>query len=337
MKISPRDTGSFLKSPGNHRSVLFFGPDEGLIREHRKTVTAALVSDPSDPMSATQFHADTIKSEPSLLYEAMAAISLLGDTSIIVIEQATDKLAPILKEAFDMPECQNYVIVCGGDLPPRSPLRGLYEKDKSLAAIGCYKDEGASLQNVIRDHFTTNQIQCDRDCMAFLTSRLGNDRGVTLSELEKISLYLGEEKTLTLEVAEHIIGHNDNKNLDDIAFALADGKLSHALHMTEQQMAEGAQPIMILRSLMRYFDRLKLASLHMQDGKSTDEAMSMLQPPVFFKQKPYVKRHLSQLRKREIDRILSLLMDAERAIKHNQEPKTTCLHFLTRIASRRAA
>ena len=97
--------------------------------------------------------------------------------------------------------------------------------------------------------------------------------------------------------------------------------------------SEGASPIAILRAVIRHFQRLHLAAGHLGAGKSPDQAMAALKPPVFFKARDAFR---AQLRRWPIDRLaraLDMLTEAELDCKSSgPPPNAVCGRALLRIA-----
>ena len=89
--------------------------------------------------------------------------------------------------------------------------------------------------------------------------------------------------------------------------------LAHLLH-------EGAQPVAIIRSLMRYFQRLDLAQSYVQQGNNKDQAIKMLRPPVFYQSVDVIKQALSFWDASRISYCLTLLLRTEREIKSGTVP-----------------
>ncbi len=331
MKLTKRDIAAYLAKPAvQHRAVLFFGPDEGQVGLYRKQVLSTLLKNPADAMAVTHLAADKIASDPSILFQALSAMSLLGDAPIIIIDPATDKISSIIKDALSMPECQNFLVLCAGELTPRSSLRMLCEKEKAIATFACYRDEGADLQRFLDQELRQRGIRAERDAVNYLSVHLGNDRAVTMQELQKIETYLGMEKTLRLEDVVRLVGGNDNFSIDELCLALGNGQYGVVSSLTQKLLDEGTNAVTLLRLSARHFERLKSARLLIQQGKNTEEAMDMLKPPVFYKSKPAFKKQLSSLSTEKISRALALLLEAEMHIKRGKEAETSCLHAFTR-------
>ena len=88
----------------------------------------------------------------------------------------------------------------------------------------------------------------------------------------------------------------------------AESLLSHLLH-------EGTQPVAIIRSLLRHFQRLEFALAHIASGQSPEQALAQLRPPVFFKYAPQARRALSLWDARALTQALQLFMRTERELK----------------------
>lgn len=337
MKLTKKDIGAFIAKPAaSYRAVLLFGPDEGQVGIYRKQALAAILGKAADEMATTRLASDKIVSDPSLLFEALSSMSLLGDISVVVVDNATDKLSTIIKDALSQPGSQNFLILCGGELGSSSSLRVLFERDKSLAAFACYRDEGADLGRMLESSFREQGIRADRDAINYLAVQLGNDRGVTQQEIEKICLYLGDEKNLTLGDVRSISGGNDTLSMDELCLALGNGQYAAVFSLTQKLIAEGTSGVALLRMAARHFERLKSAKYLMQQGKNADEAMGKLKPPVFWKSQAAFRKQLQALPLQKITLVLSVLLEGEISIKHGKEQEAACLYALTqtcRLAS----
>lgn len=330
MKLTRRDLNGFLARPSaSYRAALFFGPDEGQVSLYRKQAIAGLLTNPGDTMATTLLGGDRAAQDPSLLFESLAALSLLGEAPITVLDGASDKNTASIKEALCLPECQNFLLVVAGDLPARSTLRLLFEKEKNAASFACYRDEGEGLLRFVESSLRERGIRAERDALHYLTSQLGNDRAVTLQEIEKISLFLGENKNLSLRDALLLVRGNDTFSLDDLCLAVAQGNFATALSLTEKLLLEGENAITLLRSSARHFDRLRLAKQSMAEGSNAETAMNALRPPVFYKHKPAFGKQLATLSEQKITRALAALQQGESSIKHSKDARAYCLQAIT--------
>lgn len=332
MKLAFKEVDAFLKNPKNCQSFLFFGPDQGLAKERAKNIMDKLVYDKTDPFATIQLDNDAVVESPSVLFEAMSSLSLLGGAPLVYIRDATDKITTILQEVHKTAECKNHLVCCAGELGTSSSLRKFFESSKIAVGIGCYKDDSVSLSKYIAEKLQQHGISYEQSTLHFLSTRLGNDRAVSLSEVEKLITFLGDKKQLQMQDLDKIINLNDDKNLESLCIAVAEGKLSQCNQLIERLLQEGNEPIMIFRSLQRYFQRLIMVHGHMQQGLPLDIAMKKLNPPVFFKLEKSFKSQINALSLTQLSTIQTRIFEGERDIKKGKDPLSTCLRLVSSLA-----
>ncbi len=316
MKLSARDSATFLKSPdAQTKAVLLYGPDAGLVRERSRAIAATILGKDSDPVNRVELSADQVKADPACLRDELCAMSLMGGRRLVVMRDVADKLAATIENALDGLNTTTYLIIEAEELSASSPLRQMFERAQDLAALACYRDEGRSLEDVVRTALAHHGLRATSDAMQYLVAHLGNDRGITLSEMEKIALYMGEQKEVTLDTAMRLIGHNAAESMEDICHAVACGNVKEAQALLNRLLYEGTQPVAIIRSLLRHFQRLDIAAAHIASGQTVEGALSALRPPVFFKYVPPTKRALSLFNARTLAIALNLLLKTERDLK----------------------
>jgi DNA polymerase-3 subunit delta len=319
MKVAPRDLGRFLKTAeASVAAVLFYGPDQGLVRERAIELITRLAGDVRDPFRVAELTPAQLKEDPVRLADEAAALSLTGGRRVLRLREAGDGLTQALSELLAETTPAAFLVLEAGELGPRSSLRGLFERAGQAAAIACYLDDEGALQQVIADWLKTHGLTADRDALDFLMSRLGGDRGVTRQELEKLALYVGPgAKRLTLADAAMVVGDSSALTLDDLALALADGDRAALDRAYGRALEEGSDAITILRAAGRHLLRLHQVA----SAPDAGTALRALRPPVFFKLE---QRFLSQLRLWPAARLteaLDRLVQAEARIKTNAQPK----------------
>jgi DNA polymerase-3 subunit delta len=205
-------------------------------------------------------------------------------------------------------------------------LRKLFESRAEAAAIGCYADSPKDLAEVIRSSLAAHRIAIAGDALDYLVDRLGGDRLVTRSELEKLALYAGDGGQVDLEAAMLSVGDSADLSLDDIVFAAAEGKTGALERALFRGLAEGESPIRILRAAQRHFQMLHLANRR---------AEAVRAPPL-----PSLRERLgAQARRWPAPRAaaaLDALTEAELAAKRTGAPQETiCRNALLALAGPR--
>jgi DNA polymerase-3 subunit delta len=259
--------------------------------------------------------------DPARLCDELSAISMLGGKRVIMIRDGGDKLTKLLEASVEYFNDDVFLIVTSDELAARSSLRSWFEKEPQCASIACYKDEARDVQEVVRKTLGAAGVQIDREAMDYLVQQLGNDRYVTYQELEKLVTYAGEEKRLNVQDIRVLVDYNRETNMDDLVNAVADRNVASLDAMLTILLREGTSPVVYLRALQRYFNRLYGIRAQMAaERMSADQVIQALRPPVFFKQVPILSRHVQQWGHEQIVRALQLLISAELACKTSDMP-----------------
>jgi len=316
MKLAAQEINAFLGQPDKQtQAVLLYGPDGGLVRERSRLITATLMGKNPDPLNRVELNGAQIKSDPAILLDELCAMSLIGGRRIVILRDPNEKIEPVIKSAFEGTKNSTYLIIEADELSATSSLRKLFEKENHFAAIACYHEDEHGLERMIRASMAGFNLSITQDAVMYLVANLGNDRSVTQGELEKIALYMGDDKEVTLEIAMQLTGNNASESTEDLCHSVALGKMEESKKLLEHLLNEGTNPVAIIRSLIRYFQRLDLALGYIQTGQSKDQAIRMLRPPVFYKSVPIIERALSRWSAARVLYSLNLLLRAEKEIK----------------------
>lgn len=321
MKLNARETEQFLKQPDKQaQAVLLYGPDSGLVRERSRMIASFIIGKNPDPLNRIELSGAQLKADAALLLDELNSFSLMGGRRVVILRDPIDKLEPIIKAAFEGAKNITYLIIEASDLSASSSLRKLFEKENHFAAVGCYHEDELGIENIVRKLFGNAGIHASHDAVMYLVNNLGNDRAVTQSELEKIVLYMGAEKEITLDIARQLTGDNADESIEDLCHSVATGKGDDADKLLLHLLNDGTQPVAIVRSLIRYFQRLDLAMGYMSAGNSKDQAIKMLRPPVFFKSVDIIRQALSRWDAARIAYCLNLLLRTEKELKSGYMP-----------------
>ena len=162
MKLPFKQIESFVKAPDKAvRVILVYGPDDGLMRERAKTMALTVVKDLYDPFNVAALSADLLNGDPARLNDEAFAISMMGGDRLVRIEDASDKLTPLIKEYLATPCANALVILEAGELGPRSSLRKLCESAKNAAAVPCYVDDERDLTRLIQTTLSEAKLSID--------------------------------------------------------------------------------------------------------------------------------------------------------------------------------
>lgn len=301
--------------PLNFRALLFYGPDRGLVEERANAAVRSVLGQIEDPFRLVELTPAQLKDEPARLHDEASSLSFSGGQRVIRLRGLGND-AGLLKDYLAELPGEALLVAEAGELPRKSELVKLFEKaGESVGAVACYRDEGASLGRFIDAFFQEQGQQLDKDARSYLAANLGGDRQLTRRELEKLSLYAGDKHSIDLEDARTSIGDSSALSLDDLSFAVAEGRLSELDRALNRSLDEGSSPVAVLRTVSRHFQRLHLTSGLLANGEDIDSAMKKLRPPVFWKVADRFKAQVHAWPRGHLTRALERLMETEAACK----------------------
>jgi DNA polymerase-3 subunit delta len=339
MKLTGKTIERFLAKPDPQiLAVLVYGVDAGLVHERANQLVRAAAGSLDDPFRVAVLSGKSLKDDPARLADEAMAMSLTGGRRAVRIEDADDDVAAILKSylaSAAAPATDSLIVLEAEELPSRSTLRKLCEGAEQAAALPCYRDEGAGLTGLIREKLQQEGLGISPDALSYLGARLGGDRAVTVSELEKLALYMGGSgKKVELADVEAAVGDSAAHALDDLVYALSDRDMAAIERGLARSLGEGAAPISLLRAAARHLLRLQWAIGKAEQSGGIEGAMRGLRPPVFFKYEDRFKAASRRWSPAGIATALERLLATEQLCKRSGSPaETLCRRVFLEIAA----
>ncbi len=340
VKFSTSKVDPFLANPDPAiRAILLYGPNGGLIRERADGLVRRVVDDPADPFRVSRLTGGMLKDDPARLADEAAALSLTGGRRIVHLSDVGDAQSAVIGEFLDAPMGDSIVLAESGDLGPRSSLRRIFEEARTGAALPCYGDEGQTLEDVIGEILRTHELRLDGEARDYLVTCLSSDRIQIRSEIEKLSLFVGQpqgtgHKTVSLDDVRVCVGDSAALSLDAVSLAAGSGDPAAIERELGRAFREGVAPVTVLRAVARHVQRLQLVAAKIAAGDSEKAAIDGLRPKPFFKTIPAFRRQLGLWSVDRLSHALALLTEAEIDCKQTGMPaQAVCGRVLLRIAA----
>lgn len=342
MKLKFNQIEGFVRKPDPAmQAILVFGPDNGLARERATQLAKGATADPNDPFLVAHLTGEDIAADPARLMDEAAAIPLTGGRRIVRVRDASpstpgagEAVTRAVRALLEDPPGDSLVILQAGDLNPRSPLRKLFESADNGVAVPCYADDGAQLDRLIDEVLSPHGITLSPDARAWLSANLGSDRGVTRAELEKLALYAGDNTRLERTDVEACIDDNGLQSMDRIVIAAGAGDRAELDRALTAGLAEGQNPVSILRAMNWHLQRLQWIKAGLDSGQDGRRAAQGLQPPIFVM---HVDRFIGQARRWSVSALargMQGVVEAERLCKQTGIPmESVCGRALLQITA----
>lgn len=282
--IKANQAEAFLKSPDRKMSaVLFFGPDAGLVSERAARLARVLAATESPPGEILSVEETDLDEDPGRLAVELQTIPMFGGRKIVRTRTGRRVTAATIKPLLEPGQIAGFLILEAGNLRPDEGVRPVFEKSAIAAAIPCYADSEQDLGNLVADVLKAEGLRIAPDARDLLVARLGADRGQSRSELDKLALYAHGQGEVTADDVAAIVGDASDLELDRIPEAAASGDSARAAIDADRAMAAGDGAQTIVLATQRYFLRLHRLRAAIDAGRSVDDAVRGMRPPLPFK------------------------------------------------------
>jgi DNA polymerase III subunit delta len=261
-----------------------FGGDPGLVAETARMIATRLAQAENPPGEILRIEDADLEGDPDRLAIELKTVQMFGGAKIVRTTQSRRVTAAALKALVEG-GLTGRLVVEAGTLKADDALRALFEKSPKAAAVACYADSAGDLERLVRDILGAAKQTLTPDARQILLQRLGADRALSRSEIEKLSIYVSDRGTIESDDVEAIVGDAAEQTTDRIIETVAAGNSTAAVTEFDRAIAAGENAQVIIGAIQRYFHRLHRVRAAIDQGRTFDDATRSLRPPIFFKQK----------------------------------------------------
>ena len=286
--------------------TLFYGENLGLINDFKELIRKFNIKN-----EIIRLNEDEILKKDIIFFREMFNGSLFNEKKIILIDQVSDKILDLIKEAEEIDSEKN-IYLFSGILEKKSKLRAFFEKSNISNIVPCYEDNEITLKKIIlqslRDfkNISTENINLIIENCSLNRSKLKN-------ELDKIKSFF-IDKVLDTENLKILLNIKTNDNFDKLRDAAFLGKRNETNKLLSDTILENEKNILYLNSINHRLGKL----LEINNNNSDiEKAINDLKPPVFWKDKPKLISQAKVWDKKKIKLMMRDTYNIEIKIKSN--------------------
>ncbi len=300
----------------NYKILLIYGENLGLKQEFKNKIKSEY-----NEVEIFEYNQDEIFSIQEKIFVNLFNISLFKKRKIFVINQCTDKVLDFVEKIEDKLEDQK-IFLFADRLDKKSKVRSFFEKSKNSGAIACYEDNEITLRNIVQKKLkgfkslTTENIN-------ILVENCGLDRMKLINELEKVVSYFEKKEINTKELEELL----NIKNIDDfnlIKDAAICGDRVNTNKLLNDTLMENEKNILYLSMINQRLNKIKDAK-NLSLTTDIEETMSVIKPPIFWKDKPVFLKQSKKWNLKKINFALDKTYNIEVTFKSNSTIIKNCL------------
>ena len=252
-----------------------------------------------------------------LFYEKIFNQSLFEKEKIVIVNRCSEKIYEVIENILEKKILDTKIIFNANILEKKSKLRNLFEKEEKLIIIPTYKDTSISLLEIARKFFYNYKISISQEAINLLVSRCNGDRGYLKTEIDKILIYMHGKNNINLEEIYKLTNLSENFSINE----LVDTSLSKNFQKTSEIINESnyrlEDGIIILRTYLQRAKRLLNIYEKQDNNTSWDSLINDHKPPIFWKDKPIIKKQLENWSKSKIIDLINYINKTEIYLKKN--------------------
>lgn len=290
------------------KSILFYGENFGL-----KKFFKSFIENNNKKSKVLSFLQEDVLGNNNLLFSELENLSLFEEKKIIFIFNTNDKILKII-ESYLEGNLNHQLFIFSEILDKKSKLRNYYEKSKIYGVVPCYADSLINIQKIIQDELK-NYHGVSSFNLNIIMEACGTDRTKVYNEIDKIKSFFEDMKITTDNLSKLV----NSPRVDDFN-GLKDSVIKGNKHETNKLLTSTVidqdRAVYYLSLISQRFYKL-MDILKIKKGGNFMEAVDMIKPPVFWKDKQNLVDQAKVWNIKKIRIVLQKLYDFEIILKSN--------------------
>ena len=318
----------------NYNMFLFYGENFGLKNEIQQLIKNKIKQEDSKVEYLSLYENDITENKENF-YNTIYSGSLFSNKKVIIIKNCTDKIINQMEELSEK-KLEGVLVVISADvLDKKSKLRNLFEKNTQTLCVPCYADNTRDLELVALKILKENNITASKEIINLLIEKSNNDRGNLHNEIEKIKSFAVDKKKLEIDEIKSIINFSGEYKSDSLINECLCGNILQYKKILSEIYSNTINQIFLLRILSNKIHKLLSMKEVEKNYSNIDNLLSASRPPIFWKDKPIVKKQLTIWNFNDLKKINNEIDNTELLCKKNpQLSKVIFFNFFTKICKK---
>lgn len=306
---------------------LVYGENQGLKKEIIDTIKF------KDSGKEIKYEEAQILANKLFFFNEIKNRSLFDENKIYLIERCTEKISDIVFEVINS-KIDDLIIINCGNLEKKSKLRNFVEKSENAAIIPTYKDNSQSLVNIAKSFFTEKKIDISYETINLLVNRCNGDRGNLKQELKKISNYIIDKKIISLKEISILTNLSENYSASELVDATLSKNLKKTQEILDENNYSQEDTFLVLRVFLHKTKKILNLIENIDKETNIEKVIADYKPPIFWKDKPIIKKQLQLWSFKTINELIYKLNDIELKVKKNNTTSLILMkNFIYEVAA----
>ncbi len=238
---------------------VFFGEEKVLIEEEVKTSITSTFNKQSEENIATY---DLEKESLKELIEDACTLSLFGEKKLIICKNSfflssskeTDEAAIVELNKYLKNQNENTIIIFLLDGDKLDARKKIVKEFKKYANLKEFKKMNVyALEEYVKKSIYAKKYKITNEAVSLLVSRSDYNLGIIKNEIDKITIYKGNDQHIDIKDIIELVPPSLNDNIFDLVNAVVDRDIKKILELYNQLLLKNEEPIKIIVTLANQF------------------------------------------------------------------------------------
>ncbi len=285
--------------------ILFYGENLGLKNEIKDKIRVH-----NKDSEIIIFNQEEILKDKNLLINEMQNVSLFEKKKVYFINDANDKIFPIIENLKNISVHKIYLF--SEILDKKSKIRNFFEKSKKEAAVACYPDNDLTIKKIILEKLKHFQ-GLTNDNLNLIIESCNQNRMKLTNEINKITICF-ENKKIDSDKLEQLLNLRSNNDFNMLRDQAINGNKFLTNKLLGDTILENDKNIFYISSINQRLSRIKELNKISKFG-SIETAIEKMRPPIFWKDKPNFVLQAKKWNENKINEILKKTYSLEKRFK----------------------
>ncbi len=330
MKIKSNNFEEYLqRNCKNTKIIFFYGSNLGLIDLlYNKSITLLNI-DVNNPFNVSKIDGSEFSENPFILEDNINTLNIFSEKKVILLDllhvKINKNIENIILNAVIEDDINYLLIVKAGNIGEKNQLVKYFKNSGNSILTVCYEEKTDKIKNDINNILVKHKIFFSNEFISKFSSTFNTDSLSNKIELDKLDIFLTNNKTVTEDVIFKFLINNENINLDRVVKSCLIGDAKVSLFYLDKIYDKSNTNIILVRMFGKHFKIIETILISSQFGSSFSEAVEFLKPPVFFKDKPFFLSQCNLWSFKKINLIQKRLIDLEFKTKTGLYPEKTLI------------
>ena len=294
------------------KKILFYGENEGYKNQIINNFFIKKFSE-----NFEKYEENQILNNYEDFFSSLLNKSFFEKDKLLIINRASDKILKLVEEISSKNINDVTLVINSGTLEKKSKLRKFFEKEINTICVPFYNDENKTLNSLAYNFLNDKKISLSQEMINIIVERSSGDRQNLYNELIKLENYQKKGQKITIEHILKISNLAQNYSVSELVDNCLSKNLKKTINILNENNYSSDDCILILRTLLSKSKRLLKIKESINNNMTIDQAISYFKPPIFWKDKEFIKKQISAWTLKNIQKLIYKINNIELLSKKN--------------------